>query len=468
MDTSWSNFLFQTPPTQSQPETPLQSELLPDLTGSAQSPPAEHIAPPPSTVDTAALNEEPLPVKPVTKPSRPAHICATCNKQFKNSYNLRRHQSVHTGIRMKDRAAREKEDGGKGRVERQTVPLSLLHLTLPPPPPPPPPPAAPPAQETLPQPGQHGNQEGPQVSVSIAPATVTMAALPQPIQAAVVVVGSMEQVCNPNPNPNPNSNQVRKNHACEACGKAFRDVYHLNRHRLSHSDEKPYSCPICQQRFKRKDRMSYHVRSHQGGVEKPYVCPHCAKAFSRPDHLNSHVRQVHSTERPFKCTTCTSAFATRDRLRAHLIRHEEKVPCHICGKLLSAAYITDHMRVHNQSQHHACHLCNRSFTTLTYLRVHAQKHHGQEWKESGGARGGFGGAGAGGVLLCQLCGVQCKTATQLQGHMGTHASPQGDPGPDPTSAGPVGTTSVAVTVSSASTVGLLVTDCSGIAPQPHS
>uniref|UniRef100_A0A3Q3XHM1 C2H2-type domain-containing protein n=1 Tax=Mola mola TaxID=94237 RepID=A0A3Q3XHM1_MOLML len=86
---------------------------------------------------------------------------------------------------------------------------------------------------------------------------------------------------NPNPNPSANTNQVRKNHACEACGKAFRDVYHLNRHRLSHSDEKPYSCPVCQQRFKRKDRMSYHVRSHQGGVEKPYICPHCAKAFSR-------------------------------------------------------------------------------------------------------------------------------------------------------------------------------------------
>uniref|UniRef100_A0A3Q1EVT1 Myc-associated zinc finger protein n=1 Tax=Acanthochromis polyacanthus TaxID=80966 RepID=A0A3Q1EVT1_9TELE len=482
MDTSWSNFLFQTPSAQNQPETQLQSELLPDLTGAAQSPPAEHIVAPPSTVDTAALSEEPLPVKPLTKPTRPAHICATCNKEFKNSYNLRRHQSVHTGIKMKDRAAREKEDGSKvARLEKQTVPLSLLHLTLPPQPPPQP--TADVAALPLPQPGQLTNQEGQPVSVSIAPATVTMAAPPQPIQAAVVVVGSMEQVRNPgaepegrtqrfclsNPNPAPiaNTNQVRKNHACEACGKAFRDVYHLNRHRLSHSDEKPYSCPICQQRFKRKDRMSYHVRSHQGGVEKPYVCPHCAKAFSRPDHLNSHVRQVHSTERPFKCTTCTSAFATRDRLRAHLIRHEEKVPCHICGKLLSAAYITDHMRVHNQSQHHACHLCNRSFTTLTYLRVHAQKHHGQEWKESGGARGGFGGTGAGGVLLCQLCGVQCKTATQLQGHMGTHAN-QGDPGPDPTSAGPVGTTSVAVTVSSASTVGLLVTDCSSIAPQPHS
>ncbi|XP_058510053.1 myc-associated zinc finger protein [Solea solea] len=458
MDSSWSNFLFQTPPTQSQSDTPLQAELLPELTDSAQSPSAEHMVTPPSTVDTAALSEEPLPVKSPVKPSRPAHICSTCNKEFKNSYNLRRHQSVHTGVRMKDRVAREKEDGAK----KQTVPLSLLQLTLPPQAPPPPSPPTNPATDSVPQPSLHNNQETQPVSVSIAPATVTMAAPQQPLQAAVVVVGSMEQ------NPNPNTNQVRKNHACEACGKAFRDVYHLNRHRLSHSDEKPYSCPICQQRFKRKDRMSYHVRSHQGGVEKPYVCPHCAKAFSRPDHLNSHVRQVHSTERPFKCTTCTSAFATRDRLRAHLIRHEEKVPCHICGKLLSAAYITDHMRVHNQSQHHACHLCNRSFTTLTYLRVHAQKHHGQEWKESGGGRGAFGGTGAGGVLLCQLCGVQCKTATQLQGHMGTHAN-QGDLGADPVSTGPVVTTSVAVTVSSAaSSVGLLVTDCSSITPQPHS
>ncbi|XP_068605510.1 myc-associated zinc finger protein [Brachionichthys hirsutus] len=437
MDTSWSNFLFQSPANQSQPETPLQAELLPELTGAAQSPPAEHMVAPPSTVDTAALSEEPLPVKPPPKPGRPAHICSTCSKEFKNSYNLRRHQSVHTGIRMKDRASQ----GSEGRGDKQAVPLSLLHLA---------PPAT--APGTLPQP----------IAVSIAPPTVTVDAASQPIHAAVVVVGSMEQ--NPAP-PRPSTNQVKKNHACEACGKAFRDVYHLNRHRLSHSDEKPYTCPVCQQRFKRKDRMSYHVRSHQGSVEKPYICPHCAKAFSRPDHLNSHVRQVHSTERPFKCTTCTSAFATRDRLRAHLIRHEEKVSCHICGKLLSAAYITDHMRVHNQSQHHACHLCNRSFTTLTYLRVHAQKHHGQEWKESGGAQGGFGGTGAGGMLLCQLCGVQCKTTTQLQGHMGTHGN-QGDP--DPTSSGPMGATGVAVAASSPSAVGLLVTDCSSIAPQPHS
>ncbi|XP_011601198.1 myc-associated zinc finger protein isoform X3 [Takifugu rubripes] len=375
MDATWNNFIFQNTPTQNQVDGSLQSELISVHTSSPQTPPTEHIAQPPSTVDTAALSEDPLPVKPVSRPGRVPHICAICNKQFKNNYNLRRHQSVHTG-----------------------------------------------------------------------------------------------RPSNPNPNP------VRKNHACETCGKAFRDVYHLNRHRLSHSDEKPFSCPICQQRFKRKDRMSHHVRSHQGGVEKPYICPQCAKAFSRPDHLNSHIRQVHSSERPFKCPvrqTCESSFATKDRLRAHMIRHEEKVPCHICGKLLSAAYITDHMRVHNQSQHHACHLCNRTFTTLTYLRVHAQKHHGQEWKES---PSGFGGTGSGGVLVCHLCGVHCKTPTQLQGHMGTHANNQGAPSPITSNVAASSSitlsnmvTAPTVYVTGNTVVDLLVTDCSSIAaPQPHS
>ncbi|XP_028287545.1 myc-associated zinc finger protein [Parambassis ranga] len=479
MDAAWSNFLFQSTPTQNQVEGSLQSELMPVHTSSPQTPPPEHIAQPPSTVDTTALNEEPLPVKPVSRPTRVQHICAICNKQFKNNYNLRRHQSVHTGVRMKDRA-REQAEGAKegaagqvvvaaapsvmavgvgGRAERTTVPLSLLQLSVPPP-------LAPPGLLAGAQQPPLGGQDGEGVAMPNVMASVNPHA-PPPAAVVMATGATVQRPTNPNPNP------VKKNHACETCGKAFRDVYHLNRHRLSHSDEKPFSCPICQQRFKRKDRMSHHVRSHQGGVEKPYICPHCGKAFSRPDHLNSHVRQVHSSERPFKCPTCESSFATKDRLRAHMIRHEEKVPCHICGKLLSAAYITDHMRVHNQSQHHACHLCNRSFTTLTYLRVHAQKHHGQEWKDS---PGGFGGTTSGGVLVCHLCGVHCKTPTQLQGHMGTHSNSQGVPSPVTSNVAASSSVSLSnmvtaptVYVTGNTVVDLLVTDCSSIAaPQPHS
>ncbi|XP_072238165.1 POZ (BTB) and AT hook-containing zinc finger 1 isoform X1 [Leuresthes tenuis] len=153
--------------------------------------------------------------------------------------------------------------------------------------------------------------------------------------------------------------RTRRHVGCDICGKVFRDVYHLNRHKLSHSGEKPYACPVCGLRFKRKDRMSYHVRSHDGSVGKPYVCQSCGKGFSRPDHLNGHIKQVHTTERPHKCQICNASFATRDRLRSHLACHEDKIPCKVCGKFLRAAYMTDHLKKHSEGTHNYCGICNK-------------------------------------------------------------------------------------------------------------
>lgn len=153
--------------------------------------------------------------------------------------------------------------------------------------------------------------------------------------------------------------RTRRHVGCDICGKVFRDVYHLNRHKLSHSGEKPYACHVCGLRFKRKDRMSYHVRSHDGSVGKPYVCQSCGKGFSRPDHLNGHIKQVHTTERPHKCQICNASFATRDRLRSHLACHEDKIPCKVCGKFLRAAYMTDHLKKHSEGSHNYCGICNK-------------------------------------------------------------------------------------------------------------
>ena len=40
--------------------------------------------------------------------------------------------------------------------------------------------------------------------------------------------------------------------------KAFADSFHLKRHRMSHTGEKPYECPECGQRF--TQRGSVKVR----------------------------------------------------------------------------------------------------------------------------------------------------------------------------------------------------------------
>ncbi|XP_051540353.1 vascular endothelial zinc finger 1-like isoform X1 [Myxocyprinus asiaticus] len=258
----------------------------------------------------------PMPVIKKEHKSKTPFICGYCNKAFRDSYHLRRHESCHTGIKMVSRP----------KKTAQAVPTMV------------------PLISTMPR----ENTGDPSYISTIA--GIFSTATTSTSSSTVMSPTSMTNVTQhsaPKKPPKP----VKKNHGCEMCGKAFRDVYHLNRHKLSHSDEKPFECHICQQRFKRKDRMTYHVRSHDGGVHKPYVCSVCGKGFSRPDHLSCHVKHVHSSERPFKCqvTACTSAFATKDRLRSHMIRHEGKVTCNVCGKMLSAAYITSHLKTHSQT-----------------------------------------------------------------------------------------------------------------------
>ncbi|CAG02996.1 unnamed protein product, partial [Tetraodon nigroviridis] len=257
----------------------------------------------------------PVPVIKKEHKGKTPFVCGYCNKAFRDSYHLRRHESSHTGIKMVSRP----------KKTAQTAPTMVPMISSMP-------------RENNGNPSYISTVAGILSTATTSVSTSIMTSSP---------MGNVQQQNIPKKPPKP----VKKNHGCEMCGKAFRDVYHLNRHKLSHSDEKPFECPICQQRFKRKDRMTYHVRSHDGGVHKPYVCSVCGKGFSRPDHLSCHVKHVHSSERPFKCqvTACTSAFATKDRLRSHMIRHEGKVTCSICGKMLSAAYITSHLKTHGQN-----------------------------------------------------------------------------------------------------------------------
>ncbi|NXU39032.1 MAZ protein, partial [Drymodes brunneopygia] len=107
------------------------------------------------------------------------YVCGLCAKEFKNGYNLRRHQATH----------------GVPNAPRRSPKPSPTLLPIP--------------QELL---------EGDDGAKKAATSSTTSSA--------------------------------KKSHACDTCGKAFRDVYHLKRHRLSHTDERPFQCPVCQQRFK--------------------------------------------------------------------------------------------------------------------------------------------------------------------------------------------------------------------------
>uniref|UniRef100_A0A8C9IQX3 Zinc finger protein 740 n=1 Tax=Piliocolobus tephrosceles TaxID=591936 RepID=A0A8C9IQX3_9PRIM len=67
--------------------------------------------------------------------------------------------------------------------------------------------------------------------------------------------------------------KIPKNFVCEHCFGAFRSSYHLKRHILIHTGEKPFECDICDMRFIQKYHLERHKRVHSG--EKPYQCERC-------------------------------------------------------------------------------------------------------------------------------------------------------------------------------------------------
>ncbi|XP_023678935.2 vascular endothelial zinc finger 1 isoform X3 [Paramormyrops kingsleyae] len=373
MEPSWSTFLFQQANEALHHQHQVaQNSLLPLLNSGADPPDQKPVLPIPldqkPPVSIAELLKDNVasgtgggahvgPVAVVKKEpkSKTPFICGYCNKAFRDSYHLRRHESCHTGVKMVSRPKKV-----------QTAPTMV------------------PLVSTVSREGAANSSYISTIAGILTTATTSSssASAGPGIMSAAALSGVPQQSAPKKP-PKP----VKKNHGCDMCGKAFRDVYHLNRHKLSHSDEKPFECPICQQRFKRKDRMTYHVRSHDGDVNKPYVCSVCGKGFSRPDHLSCHVKHVHSTERPFRCqvTACTAAFATKDRLRSHMIRHEGKVTCNVCGKMLSAAYITSHLKTHGQTGFNVS--CNKEAVGSWQINLGCSKGLGDwKWSSSGPAK----------------------------------------------------------------------------------
>ncbi|XP_052495917.1 zinc finger protein 740 isoform X1 [Budorcas taxicolor] len=88
--------------------------------------------------------------------------------------------------------------------------------------------------------------------------------------------------------------KIPKNFVCEHCFGAFRSSYHLKRHILIHTGEKPFECDICDMRFIQKYHLERHKRVHSG--EKPYQCERCHQA--QGPRVVGVIRRIHRRVHP--------------------------------------------------------------------------------------------------------------------------------------------------------------------------
>ncbi|XP_035974218.1 histone-lysine N-methyltransferase MECOM isoform X7 [Halichoerus grypus] len=122
-------------------------------------------------------------------------------------------------------------------------------------------------------------------------------------------------------------NDLRDIHAiqeCKECDQAFPDLQSLEKHMLSHTEEREYKCDQCPKAFNWKSNLIRHQMSHDSG--KHYECENCAKVFTDPSNLQRHIRSQHVGARAHACPECGKTFATSSGLKQHKHIHSSVKP----------------------------------------------------------------------------------------------------------------------------------------------
>ena len=199
---------------------------------------------------------------------------------------------------------------------------------------------------------------------------------------------------------------------CDRCDKVYNVKRDLDDHiQVSHLGKKRRTaklCTDCGRYFTRLDSYRYHQASAHGrGELKNYQCPKCPNVYHKKGHLDRHVKAIHEKEK-VPCDICGKMLSDRNVLRRHLLTHgEPKFQCDECPeKFREACLLRDHKMIHAGIPI-SCQYCGKQFSSTKTLKNHESMFHS-----------GIDGE----VCVCNECGREFKTPTLLKIHMRSHSS----------------------------------------------
>ena len=122
-------------------------------------------------------------------------------------------------------------------------------------------------------------------------------------------------------------------------------------------------------------------------ILRQYQCDHCKKSFTYFDTFMNHNKEKHGKsfqiytfiKRCFKCVSCDIIFNRIGPLKLH-VKAKHKIAsfqCNYCEKSFSKI---DNLDTHKEMTHEGlsinkCSVCNKSFYTPEYLKIHHKNNH---------------------------------------------------------------------------------------------
>ncbi|CAN7994581.1 unnamed protein product [Ixodes pacificus] len=102
------------------------------------------------------------------------------------------------------------------------------------------------------------------------------------------------------------------------CPKTFDTKLQLAYDKCTHTNERPFRCPICSKAYQFRAQLTQHVTTHS--EESTVKCPICFIAFKSKYYLSYH-EKTHNYETIFRCSRCPEVFQCKDERSAHEATH---------------------------------------------------------------------------------------------------------------------------------------------------
>ncbi|KAM9326861.1 zinc finger and BTB domain-containing protein 41 [Gastrophryne carolinensis] len=165
---------------------------------------------------------------------------------------------------------------------------------------------------------------------------------------------------------------------CDICNKSFTRRPHLEEHMILHSQDKPFKCTYCDEKFKsRFKRLKHQEKYHLG----PFPCDICGRQFNDSGNLKRHIEYTHGGKRKWSCFICGKSVRERTTLKEHLRIHSGEKPhlCSICGQnFRHGSSYRLHLRVHHDDKRYECDECGKTFIRHDHLTKHKKIHSGEK------------------------------------------------------------------------------------------